>query len=122
LISAFTALEDGSDAVIGPSDDGGYYLIGLKRPYPRLLREVRMSTPEVTADTLALAGEHGLKVSLLPLWYDVDDTQSLKRLDNELARAPAGVVCHTREYLSQPGIRELFALAPVMKPGILSTS
>ena len=40
-------------------DDGGYYLIGVRRPAPRLLREVRMSTPTVLADTLALAEEEG---------------------------------------------------------------
>ncbi len=80
LTAAFEALGNGADVVLGPADDGGYYLIGLKRPAPRLLREVRMSTPTVLADTLALAAEEGLRVALLPIWYDVDDVASLERL------------------------------------------
>ena len=80
----------------GPCDDGGYYLIGLKRPAPRLLRGVRMSPPRVTADTLALAQELGLRVALLPAWYDVDDARSLGRLLSELEQGPPGLAPHTR--------------------------
>ena len=98
------AFEEGreADVVLGPSDDGGYYLIGLKRPAPRLLREVRMSTPHVTTDTLALAAEEGLKVALLPTWYDVDDAGSLARLSAELATAPPEVAPHTQDFLREP--------------------
>jgi glycosyltransferase A (GT-A) superfamily protein (DUF2064 family) len=85
--------------VLGPAEDGGYYLIGLKRPAPRLLREVRMSTPTVLADTLAIAAEAGLRVALLPMWYDVDDVASLARLRAELASADAGVAPATRRFL-----------------------
>ncbi len=99
LIGAFDALSDHTDVVLGPSDDGGYYLIGLKKPAPRLLREVRMSTPHVTADTLALADAEGLRVKLLPAWYDVDDVEALQRLSTELAAAPAHVAPHTRSFL-----------------------
>ncbi len=101
LIAAFTALASDADVVLGPCDDGGYYLIGLKRPAPRLLREVRMSTPSVTADTLALAAEEGLQVVLLPLWYDVDDDDALARLVNEVQQRPAHVARHTRTALLQ---------------------
>ena len=87
--------------MLGPADDGGYYLIGLKRPAPRLLREVRMSTPTVLADTLALAAEEGLRVALLPIWYDVDDVASLERLRDELANAGDGVAPWTRAFLER---------------------
>ena len=96
LVDSFRLLEEGADVVIGPCDDGGYYLIGLKRPAPRLLREVRMSTSHVTADTLALAREEGLEVALLPTWYDVDDAQSLSRLVGELYGFPHEIGCATR--------------------------
>jgi len=99
LRQAFAALTDHTDVVLGPSDDGGYYLIGLKKPAPRLLREVRMSTPTVLADTLDLAREERLRVSLLPPWYDVDDVASLQRLIAELQTAPADVALHTRSFL-----------------------
>ena len=101
LVEAFARLRDGADVVLGPSDDGGYYLIGLKRPAPRLLREVRMSTPSVLADTLAIAAEEGLTVALLPAWYDVDDAASLGRLAVELRDAPATVAPRTRRWLGE---------------------
>jgi hypothetical protein len=105
-------LEDGADVVIGPCEDGGYYLIGLKRPCHRLLREVRMSTPDVTANTLALAAEENLQAGLLPSWYDVDDDRSLRRLFGELAVAPGSTARYTREYLRKLSIQGLFAPSP----------
>ncbi|MBI3241201.1 MAG: TIGR04282 family arsenosugar biosynthesis glycosyltransferase [Chloroflexi bacterium] len=99
LRQAFTAL-DAADVVLGPCEDGGYYLIGLKRPAPRLLREVKMSTPNVARDTLALAAEDGLAVSQLPTWYDVDTAAELERLCIELAALPSHRARHTRAFLS----------------------
>ena len=101
LERAFEALCDGADVTLGPSSDGGYYLIGVKQPVPRLLREVRMSTPTVLADTLALAAQEGLRVELLPAWYDVDEADDLTRLACELAEAPAEVAPRTRAFLAQ---------------------
>jgi rSAM/selenodomain-associated transferase 1 len=100
LKQAFERLREEADVVLGPTDDGGYYLIGLKRPAPRLLREVRMSTPHVTVDTLALAVEEELRVVLLPNWYDVDDVESLMRLKAALATAPPHTARHTQAFLS----------------------
>jgi len=98
---AFIELAAGAEVVLGPSADGGYYLIGLRRPAPRLLREVRMSTSQVLADTLALAREENLRVALLPAWYDVDEAESLARLMTELDTTPASVAPHTRSFLRQ---------------------
>ena len=95
---AFDLLNN-ADVVLGPCDDGGYYLIGLKQPQPRLLLEVKMSTPTVAADTLALAEEEGLKTALLPPWYDVDTVAELTRLTDDLNRAGPEVASHTRRYL-----------------------
>ena len=100
LRQAFAALTDHIDVVLGPSDDGGYYLIGLKKPAPRLLREVRMSTPSVLQDTLTLAREEELRFTLLPQWYDVDDVASLQQLIAELQTAPLEVAPHTRSFLA----------------------
>ncbi|MCL4302182.1 MAG: TIGR04282 family arsenosugar biosynthesis glycosyltransferase [Anaerolineae bacterium] len=99
LAAAFEALEK-AEVVLGPCDDGGYYLIGLNRPAPRLLREVPMSTPRVVADTLALAKEERLRVELLPTWYDVDDVTTLARLGVELTQAPTSVARHTRAFFA----------------------
>jgi rSAM/selenodomain-associated transferase 1 len=107
LSQAFTALADGADVTIGPCDDGGYYLIGINKPTPRLLREVQMSTPTVTADTLAIAKEEGLSVSLLPTWYDVDNAATLIRLMNELESLDSQMAIYTRKFLKQNSIRQL---------------
>ncbi|MBE0682302.1 MAG: TIGR04282 family arsenosugar biosynthesis glycosyltransferase [Anaerolineales bacterium] len=107
LSQAFTTLSHGADVVLGPCEDGGYYLIGIKKPAPRLLREVQMSTPTVTADTIAIAKEEGLSVSLLPIWYDVDDGASLIRLIKELDDLDSQVAIHTRKFIEQNSIRQL---------------
>jgi len=83
ITQAFDQLTD-SDVVLGPTRDGGYYLIGMKRPQPLLLRQVQMSTSHVLADTLALAQASNLVVSLLPAWYDIDTLADLLRLDDEI--------------------------------------
>ena len=97
-----------ADVVLGPTRDGGYYLIGVKQPQPRLLREVQMSTPRVLADTLALAESNGLTVSLLPSWYDVDTVEDLHQLEDEVAGLSAnGSAVATRRWLSQMDWRNL---------------
>jgi uncharacterized protein len=105
LSAAFAMLDGGSDVVIGPCDDGGYYLIGMKKPQPKLLREVHMSTPQVTADTLALAADEDLQVGLLPTWYDVDNHHSLQRLYAELCHSPTVLARNTCRALDHPAIQ-----------------
>jgi len=101
LTQAFRILADGADVVLGPCDDGGYYLIGLKKPAPRLLREVDMSTPTVAAETIALAKEEGQNLISLPIWYDVDDVASLSRLMQEIEDLSPAVAVHTRRFLQK---------------------
>jgi len=98
---AFAELDGPCDVVLGPCDDGGYYLIGLKQPQPRLLREVRMSTSTVVQETLALAEGLGLRTALLPTWYDVDTANELLRLQRELLAAPPEACPATRALLAQ---------------------
>ena len=96
LAQAFAALDDPAvDVVLGPAEDGGYYLIGWQRPAPRLVRQVTMSTPHVLVDTLALAAEAALRVHLLPSWYDIDDAADLQRL-----RSDPLTGAHTRAFLA----------------------
>ena len=100
LAQAFDALAAGADGVLGACDDGGYYLIGLRRPAPRLLREVQMSTPSVVRETLALAEAENLQMAQLPMWYDVDTVWDLERLRAELGRLPPERGAHTRQTLA----------------------
>lgn len=93
----------GDRMVLGGSDDGGYYLIGIKRPHHRLFEQIDWSTERVFAQTLERAREIGLPAELLPTWYDVDDAATLERLRQELA-APLAAgydAKHTRGYLQK---------------------
>ena len=76
--------EPGDRIVLGPSDDGGYYLIGMKRPHNRVFEDIDWSTERVAEQTIARAGEINVPLELLPTWYDVDDRSTLRRLCNEL--------------------------------------
>jgi rSAM/selenodomain-associated transferase 1 len=105
LSRAFHVLSDGADVVLGPCEDGGYYLIGLKKPIPRLLREVHMSTPTVATETIALAKEEGLNLISLPIWYDIDDVASLSRLIQEIEYLSPTVAVHTRRFLQKDEVQ-----------------
>jgi len=65
------------DLVLGPTRDGGYYLIGLRRLMPELFHNIAWSTSSVRADTLAKAQDLGLAVGLLPESRDLDDLDDL---------------------------------------------
>jgi uncharacterized protein len=85
LLEAARALTaPGDRLVLGPAEDGGYYLIGLKQPHRRLFEDIAWSTPQVLAQTEERAREIGLATSRLPVWYDVDDIGSLRRLRAQL--------------------------------------
>src|SRR2546422_2507093 len=77
--------QEGDRVVLGPSQDGGYYLIGLKRPHRYLFERIAWSTADVLAHTIERAAEIDLTVDLLPTWYDVDDAATLRLLCEELS-------------------------------------
>ncbi len=86
LVGAARALAlPGDRVVVGGAEDGGYYLIGLKRAHRRLFEDIAWSTDRVLRQTLDRAAEIGLSVHALPVWYDVDDVASLRRLFADLA-------------------------------------
>jgi len=88
--------------VLGPSDDGGYYLIGVKKPHRHLFEQIDWSTERVLNQTMQRATEIGIEVKLLPTGYDVDDDASLRRLCNELLTdsTSADIAPYTRECLA----------------------
>src|SRR5881227_236713 len=84
---AVAQLQDADDRIVlGPSDDGGYYLIGMRKLNRHLFEEIDWSTERVFAQTDERAREVGLKVHVLPKFYDVDDGATLRRLCEELLR------------------------------------
>jgi len=88
--------------VLGPSDDGGYYLIGVKKPHRHLFEQIDWSTERVLDQTIQRATEVGLEIQLLPTGYDVDDSTSLQRLCNDVMAdtTASGIAPHTREFLA----------------------
>jgi len=68
------------DVVLGPSADGGYYLIGMKKPHHGLFRNMKWSTDSVFADTLKKCKSSGLSVALLEEKFDIDTFSDVERL------------------------------------------
>ncbi len=87
------------DVVLGPTEDGGYYLIGLRTLYPELFQAMTWSTSHVLPETLRRAEAKGLRVACLPPWYDIDTPDDLARLRAALAASDGGAPRHTRGFL-----------------------
>jgi len=94
-------LLEAQDVVFGPSDDGGYYLVGLKKLYTEIFNDIHWSTPRVMEQSLAKAEAANLRVALLPEWYDVDTAEDLERLLRDVQRYPQDRLKHTRRYFAQ---------------------
>lgn len=85
LVSTASLLaRPGDRAVIGPSTDGGYYLLGLKTAHRHLFEDIDWSTERVARQTMERARAIGVPVHVLPAWYDVDDAAALRLLHAEL--------------------------------------
>jgi len=70
-------IADRADAVFGPCHDGGYYLVGMRKPHPELFQKIPWSTEKVLPRTLEKADSLGLQTKLLPKWNDLDTFQDL---------------------------------------------
>jgi rSAM/selenodomain-associated transferase 1 len=109
---AVQILSEPEDAlVLGPSEDGGYYLIGLKKLHRSLFQDIDWSTEHVLEQTIESARKLDLQVHLLPMWFDVDDRASLSRLVRELftenGNAPEAFPApSTRGYLTELLLRD----------------
>lgn len=89
IASAIAALRrPGERVVLGPAEDGGYYLIGLKTAYAELFHDIPWSTRGVLSTTVERARSIALEVALLPTWYDVDDEATLRLLLLDVAGQP----------------------------------
>jgi len=95
----------GDRIVLGPSEDGGYYLIGLKKLHQGLFEEIDWSTERVFDQTMQHASEIDVEVHQLPCGFDVDDRATLARLCEELlgpeARSSSNMAPNTRRFLRE---------------------
>ena len=97
------------DVVLGPTVDGGYYLIGMRAPHAALFEHMSWSTSMVLGRTLDRAQRHGLRVACLPTWFDVDTGADLERLRVELEASPGTSPRHTRGFLERRIVRAVSA-------------
>ena len=81
---------DEIDVVLGPCDDGGYYLIGLRFRAPTLFAGIPWSTSQVLDRTIQRAQEAGMTRELLPPGYDIDTWEDAERLSKDLKGNTAG--------------------------------
>ena len=98
---------DHHELVLGPGEDGGYFLIGLKRLYTDLFEGIDWSTPRVLPQTISKIEALGLDAVMLPYWYDIDTWDDLLRLKDELGRLPPHVLPNTRRFFSSYKLFEL---------------
>jgi uncharacterized protein len=114
--TAVALAAEGDRVVLGPAEDGGYYLLGMKAAHAHLFSDITWSTASVAATTRVRAAELGLELVELPAWYDVDDQAALDRLLDEttmassLAGYPApftGLALRRMGVLSRTEMRDL---------------
>jgi glycosyltransferase A (GT-A) superfamily protein (DUF2064 family) len=87
-----------TDLILGRSEDGGYYAIGMRMPHDSLF-DLRMSRPSLADNTLAVAKAAGLRVHCLPIWYDVDTEQDLRRLQTDLRKGAGFDAGHAGRFI-----------------------
>jgi rSAM/selenodomain-associated transferase 1 len=85
--------------VLGPAEDGGYYLIGLTHVHDGLFDGIPWGTADVLRRTQEAAAVLRLRVELLPIWYDVDLPSDLQRVRHGTAEGYP-VASHTRAWLA----------------------
>ena len=111
LEQAFRRLAHGEPRVVlGPSADGGYYLVGMNRPTPEIFANMTWSHDRVFVDTTARLDAGGRSYALLPAWFDVDVAEDLPALARLAATESAPALRRTLQCLTELGFR------PPLKP------
>jgi uncharacterized protein len=90
-----------NDVVLGPTEDGGYYLIGLHQSHRELFEQMPWSTAQVFPETRRRSAQYGLTVACIEYWYDVDTPDDLARLTASCGQIPNGWAWHTRQFLRE---------------------
>lgn len=100
---------DRFDVILGPCEDGGYYLIGLRSNVPEIFKGIPWSTSRVVESTVEKVLALGLTISLIDRWYDVDTLKDLIRLKKDLEspweKRKANFFCeNTYQFISEMNI------------------
>jgi len=92
--------------VLGPSRDGGYYLLGMNRPTPEIFAHMTWSHPRVLAETTMRLDANNLSYSLLPTWFDIDVAEDLQHFARLPTPDSGAAVRRTMQYLAALGFRQ----------------
>lgn len=84
--AAFDALELNHDIVIGKTDDGGFYLVGMKKANKGVFESVTWSSENTFYEFRENIAKQGLSIDEVESWYDVDEPKDVKRLVNEFSQ------------------------------------
>jgi rSAM/selenodomain-associated transferase 1 len=98
LLDARDMLHSGGGLVLGPADDGGYYLIGMTKVHGGLFERIAWGTDSVLTDTLRAAERLGIEARLVGSAYDVDRIEDLRRLERDLPSIADGIAPHVRRW------------------------
>jgi hypothetical protein len=93
-------LQASGGVVLGPADDGGYFLIGMTKLHTELFDDVEWGTSSVVTDTLRIAERLGVEARLIGGCYDIDTIEDLRRLERDLTSAAPEVAPHVRAWYS----------------------
>ena len=101
LIEARDATLRHDGVVLGPADDGGYYLIGMATLHADVFEGIEWSTPRVLADTLRAAERRGITTRLVRRAYDIDTIEDVRRVEQDLTTAPANLAPRLRRWFRE---------------------
>jgi glycosyltransferase A (GT-A) superfamily protein (DUF2064 family) len=100
VTEACDTLLAGAGLVLGPADDGGYYLVGMTRAHGELFDRIEWGGATVLTDTLRAAEQLGIEVRLVGRTYDIDTIADLRRLEGDLAIASVDIAPNVRRWFS----------------------
>ncbi|MES3628965.1 MAG: TIGR04282 family arsenosugar biosynthesis glycosyltransferase [Longimonas sp.] len=106
LREAFSALARPNSITLGPSYDGGFYLIGMNACYPQVFADMRYSHPQVLNQTLTRIGQTSARLTVLPRWYDVDTPAALRLMLADMDNGQPSTR-HTEAAVETLGLRSL---------------
>jgi glycosyltransferase A (GT-A) superfamily protein (DUF2064 family) len=107
LAEAYRFLESSNKGVVlGPSRDGGYYLVGSNRPTPEMFQSMTWSHSKVLAQTLERLASLEIDFHLLPSWFDIDTPDDLRYLRSALESSLKKVMPNTGLLLQRLGLKK----------------
>ena len=102
IAAARDAVLSSDDVVLGPADDGGYYLIGMSQVHAVVFEGIEWGTATVLDETIRAAARAGVAARLIQRAYDIDTIEDLKRVERDLAAAAVDTAPRLRRWLTSP--------------------